>query len=71
MIEFMTENDWVLRIVRKEDGPVVEFNVDKYPNCLPNDFAQAFGAILSKSGYLDQFLDDLIKRKNENIPLHT
>ncbi len=55
------ESTWVLRIIRRENGPIVEFNHEAYPNCLPDAFAEAFGSILMSKGYLDRFLDWRLK----------
>lgn len=55
-IAFMGGQDWIMRITQTDQGPIVEFNTQKYPNALPDDFAKAFGEIVMKAGYLDQFM---------------
>ena len=64
-IEFLAGQDWVMRISGKENGPVLELNTQRYPHLCPGDFAKAVGEILMKNGYLDQFLDERIKIKEQ------
>lgn len=62
-ITFYTDDvTWFMRIIRREGGPIVEFNHEAYPDALPNDFAKAFGTILMQTGWLDKFIDDRMKK---------
>jgi hypothetical protein len=56
-------DDWFMKVKKTENGPVMEFNVKKYPDMLPSDFANKFAELLSTCGYLNSFF---IEKNNES-----
>ena len=66
-IEFFADDDkWVMRIIQKENGPLIEFNTEEYPNALPDDFAEAVAKILCTSEYLDIYYKEHKEKDHES-----
>jgi hypothetical protein len=58
-IIFMPDGkNWVMRIDKTENGPLIRFNTEDYPNCVPEDFAVAVVKILCSVGAIKSFLQE-------------
>jgi hypothetical protein len=58
-ITFMADKDnWIMRIDKTENGPLIRFNTEDYPNCMPDDFALAVVKILCSVGAIKSFLQE-------------
>ena len=58
--EFIPDTDkpWFMKITCESGSPIIKFNTEAYPDCIPSDFAKAVVELLSKDGYIPKCLEE-------------
>lgn len=58
-IIFRVDKDhWIMSIKATDNGPLIKFNTEQYPNCAADDFAIAVIQVLSQVGAIRSFLKE-------------
>ena len=60
VIEFILEEGkpWLMRLEGNSGSPLIKFNTEEYPDCLPDDFAKAVVGILCRVGYISEYKEE-------------
>ena len=61
------QKDWIMKIEKTENGAVIKFNREDYPNCMEDAFAEAVCGILCRTGYLDSIYKEFYETKKKTL----